>query len=82
MSNQTIPSSRAHVSEKITPRPNIGQLEDLLNRTDEGEIEVLPNGDVDFIPTIRWVLHVCLVANGRSICMMVLTLTRNPLGVS
>jgi hypothetical protein len=34
------------MSQKITPRPNIAQLEDLLNQADEGEIEVLPNGDV------------------------------------
>jgi hypothetical protein len=34
------------VSETIKPRPNIGQLEALINETEKGEVEVLPNGDV------------------------------------
>lgn len=33
------------MSEKLN-RPNIAQLEDLLNKTQDGEIEIKPNGDV------------------------------------
>jgi len=34
------------MSELIKPRPNIAQLEALINKTESGEVEVLPNGDV------------------------------------
>jgi len=34
------------VSEQVKPRPNIAQLEALLNEAADGEVEVQPNGDV------------------------------------
>jgi len=33
-------------NEKIQPRPNIAQLEAMLNETEDGEIEIAPDGTV------------------------------------
>lgn len=41
------------MSEPIKPRPNIAQLEDLLNQTEEGEIEILPSGEVVRLGTVE-----------------------------
>lgn len=34
------------MSTKVQPKPSIGDLEDLMNRHEEGAIRVLPDGEV------------------------------------